>query len=127
MKRISADTAYTVVSSTGGAPTAANKQIPPEQLQPGQYVACMYDTLWYVGCITEHSEEHNDVLVNFMKHSNSELLSQPFASRQDKCWVPYQHIVCLVSAPELQGHSARFYKLKLEDVAQVQERLPRFL
>ena len=75
MKRISADTAYTVVSSTGGAPTAANKQIPPEQLQPGQYVACMYDTLWYVGCITEHSEEHNDVLVNFMKHSNSELLS----------------------------------------------------
>ena len=120
MKRISAGTDFTVVSS--GTPSAAN-QIPLDHLQPGQYIACMYDRQWYISCITEHSEEHSDILVNFTKHSSTGLLSWPSASRQDKCWVPYQHIICLASASELQGHSARFYKLKLEDQMQVHAKL----
>ena len=68
---------------------------------------------------TEHSEEHtSDILVNFMKHSSTWLLSWPSAARQDKCWVPYLHIICLVTAPELQVHSVRFYKVRLEDQMQ---------
>ena len=50
MKCISADTDFTVSKHQVGAPLAAN-QVPLNQLQPGQYIACMYDKQWYIGCI----------------------------------------------------------------------------
>ena len=35
-------------------------------LYPGKYVACIYDQDWYIGVITEHSNENKDVYIKFM-------------------------------------------------------------
>ena len=75
-----------------------------DKLQPGKYVACIYDKEWYVGSIVERSDEQNDVLIDGMKLSSTRLLSWPSVSRKDQCWVQFQDIICVIGAPELQGH-----------------------
>ena len=81
--------------------------------QPGQYVACTYDNEWHIGHIIERSDANNDVEINFMRRSDNKRMSWP--TRRDKCWVPFQHILCSISAPEVEGISARQYKLSLHD------------
>ena len=125
MKRLSADSHYTVASISTQSPRA--EIISFKQLPPGKYVACVYDREWYVGCIVECSEQHGDVMVNFMKRSTSGLFYWPPPSKKDECWVPLQHIICLISAPELQGHIARFYKLDPKDARTIEQNLPAFL
>ena len=125
MKRLSADSRYTVASISTQSPRA--EIISFKQLPPGKYVACVYDREWYVGCIVECSEQHGDVMVNFMKRSTSGLFSWPPPSKKDECWVPLQHIICLIKAPELQGHTARFYKLDPKDARTIEQNLPAFL
>ena len=92
-----------------------------EQLQPGKYVACIYDIEWYVGSIVEWSDEHNDVLVDFMRRSATGLFPWPAHTRKDRCWVPFQYVICIIIAPELHGQSAPSYNLNSEDVNQIQE------
>ena len=108
-KRISADDHYDVVAKE------QQVVVNDAELQPGKYVACIYDKDWFVGCIVDRSDETCDVFVNFMKHSKTGLLSWPPSVRQNTCWVPFQNIICIVSAPELQGQSTRFYKLADHD------------
>lgn len=72
MKRLSADTFDSVVSVSV---TSRKEYLSFNDLQPGKYVACTYDQVWYAGCVLELSEEHNDVLVSFMRRSDSGLLS----------------------------------------------------
>ena len=121
MKRISADDHSTVVGRDQSV-----SELDTAELQPGKYVASMYDKEWYIGCIVERSDENDDVFINFMQHSKTGLLSWPASVRKNACWVPFQNIVCLVSAPELQGQSARFYRLAAEDAALIQKKLPLF-
>ena len=40
-----------------------------DKLQPGKYVAYIYDKEWYVGRIIEQFDEQNDVLIDGMKCS----------------------------------------------------------
>ena len=121
MKRISADDHSTVVGRDQSV-----SELDTAELQPGKYVASMYDKEWYIG-IVERSDENDDVFMNFMQHSKTGLLSWPASVRKNACWVPLQNIVCLVSAPELQGQSARFYTLAAEDAALIQKKLPLFV
>ena len=62
-----------------------------------------------------------------MKLSSTRLLSWPSASQKDQCWVQFQDIICVIGAPERQGHSARSYKLSVQDDIQIQQKLPAFL
>ena len=78
--------------------------------QPGKYVACIYDQQWHIGIIIERCEEENDVYVKFMKQSLSDVLSWP-QNTNDKCCIPFQDILCIIDAPEPQGHSGRNYKI----------------
>lgn len=121
MKRISADDHFDVVGKEQPL-TVVNDA----ELQPGRYVSCIYDKDWFVGCIVERSDENCDVFVNFMTWSKARLLSWPASVRQNVCWVPFQNIMCTVSAPELQGYSARFYKLADHDTELIQKKLPSF-
>ena len=97
-----------------------------EKLQPGEYVACVYDRDWYVGCIEERSDENCDVYVNFMHKTDGGLLSWP-GVRKDTCWVPFQNVICFVSAPELKSLSARSYMLTYHDAAKINQKLHFFL
>lgn len=64
---------------------------------PGIYIACTYDNEWYIGNIVERSEEHQDVLVNFMRRSE---LNLSWPRKKDECWVPFQNILVVVQ-PEI--------------------------
>jgi hypothetical protein len=127
MKRISADSEFTVVTFGENQSQLTSLPHHNDQLQPGQYVACIYDKEWFVGCIAERSDDESDVLINFMKHASTGLLSWPPASRKDQCWVPFQHVICLIDAPELQGHGARSYKLSMKDKEKIHQKLPAHL
>jgi hypothetical protein len=37
------------------------------QLYPRKYVADVYDSGWYIGCIIAHNDEECDILVKFME------------------------------------------------------------
>ncbi len=123
MKRISADVDHTNVNNNL---STTPDSVTVEQLQPGKYVACLYDRDWHVGCVLEFSDEHQDINVDFMKRSRTGLLNWPSESRRDRCWVPLQHVLCLISAPELQGQSARFYKLSPSDDNRIQQSFSKF-
>ena len=99
----------------------------PNEYQPGQYIACTYDNEWYIGIIMGHSEEQNDVYVRFMTRAkNSNALSWSEDTRNE-CWVPFQDIICVVSAPEMQGHGGRQNRLTNKDVKNIQGKLPVFI
>ena len=34
------------------------------QLQPGKYVACIYENDWFVGCIVDQADENCDVFLS---------------------------------------------------------------
>jgi hypothetical protein len=40
--------------------------VPVANLQPVQYVACIYDNNWWIGSIFEISVQEHDVLINFL-------------------------------------------------------------
>ena len=50
-----------------------------------------------------HSEEQNDVYVRFMTRVNNSNALSWSEDTCNECWVPFQDIICVVSAPEMQG------------------------
>ena len=82
--------------------------------QPGKYIACIYDQQWHIGIIMKRSEEENDVYVKFMKRNSNDVLSWP-QNTNDECWIPFQNVLCFISAPEPQGHSGRNYRISSSD------------
>ena len=79
-------------------------------LQPGQFIACIYDGQWWLGNILEVCTENNDAKVSFM-HPHGPATSFFWPTKIDDCWVPIVHILCQVPALLTVGSSARRYKL----------------
>ncbi len=65
MRRISADLEGTSVKVA--SPTQPQQ---PFSFTPGQYVAAVYDRVWYIGSVIDVSHENEDVLINFMRARN---------------------------------------------------------
>jgi hypothetical protein len=134
MRRLSSDNICSIVSIGDHAELQTDStsvNIPAvtntNDYQPGRYIACIYDNEWYIGTIVERSEEQNDVFVKFMKRAkNSNALSWPKDSHNE-CWVPFQDIISLISAPEMQGHGGRQYRITNEDFNNIQTKLPAFI
>ena len=114
MKRISADSTHSLIRLHSGSHELRDTTIVTDNAayQPGQYVACTYDNVWHIGHIIERSDANNDVKINFMRRTDKRL---SWPTRPDKCWVPFQHILCSIAAPEVEGTSARQYKLSQHD------------
>ncbi len=106
--RLSCDDKGTVVHVS---PVAAQHEVKTissiPDLHLGQYVAVVYDSDWFIGCITERSDEHQDILVKFMSRSHTNKLTWP--RRDDICWVPFVNVLCCLPPPRLCGSSARQY------------------
>jgi len=96
------------------------------EYQPGRYIACIYDGQWYIGNIVERSDTNSDILVKFMKRSGLNL-SWPPESRKDECWVPFPHVLTIISAPEVHGRAARQYRLLAADYERVENEFALFL
>lgn len=93
-----------------------------QDCQPGRYTACIYDFNWYIGNIADRSDEHFDVLVSFMKRQ-----CPLVASSFKEGWMPRQHVLCLVDAPNVQGRGAHHYTLSQDDQHKVWSLLPQVL
>jgi len=85
-----------------------------ECLHPGQFVCVTYDKDWYIGLITERSDEQKDILVKFMSRTRGNMFLWP--RRDDICWVPFTNVLCCMSAPTLCGSTARQYSYSDEQV-----------
>ena len=114
MKRIFSESTYSVIRLHSGSREHRDANIIDNVVYtPGPYVACKYDDEWHIGHIIERSDANGDVQINFMRRTENTRLSWP--TRPDKCWVPFQHILSIVAAPEVEGTSARQYKLSKRD------------
>ena len=75
-------------------------QLIENDLYPGKCVACIYDQDWYIGVITERSNENKDVCVKFMKRNNL-VLTWP-QSLKNECWILLNDVILIINPPELQ-------------------------
>ena len=125
MKRISQDTLFTLVNTRPQEDVAGASTSHYSTYQPGRYLACVYDNVWYVGYITMRSEEHFDVEVEFMNRKDK-TVSWPVDTRRERSWVPFQDVICLIEAPLLQGRSGRTYKIGEADYIKILSLLPNF-
>lgn len=98
---ISGNVANTLGSHQAG-PTVVN-------LQPGQFVACVYDGEWWLGNVLEICTDNNDAKISFM-HPHGPAASFFWPLTEDICWVPTAHLLCHVSVPSTTG-SGRQYTL----------------
>lgn len=88
------------------------------ELSPGCYIACIYDNKWWIGNVIEVSVEENDALINFM-HPPGPAYSFYWPERQDICWIPEQHLICMLPAPSVtsSGRQYQFPETVLKEVA----------
>lgn len=92
------------------------------KLSEHNFVCCLYDGNPYVGLVEEKSEEHGDVLINFMEPKcPSEQYNWP--KKEDKCWVKKENIMFVVETPLLTSSSSRGYILTFQDSFQISKLL----
>ena len=124
MHRLSMDQIGTVVQV--GVRASSVSMIFPTQmeLKAGMYVTVVYDK-WYVGCIADWSKKFEDVLVNCMHQcSTKNKISWP--TRQDKCNIPFNHVLCSVPAPIPLGSSGRSYSIQDETIKKIEQCFKQF-
>ena len=83
---------------------------PKKSFQVGNYIACMYDNLWWIGLIEDISEvENRDVGVKFF-HPHGPARSFSWPSRRDYCCVPFNNVLTTVSSPNTSS-TGRVYHI----------------
>ena len=82
-------------------------------IESSDYVACVYESKWWVGLVIEVDRENQDVLTKFMEpHGPSRSFHWP-EHRDDICWVPMAHVLAKVEVPTTA--SGRQYHLSSKD------------
>ncbi|GBN81943.1 hypothetical protein AVEN_199812-1, partial [Araneus ventricosus] len=84
-------------STTTFIATLGSKTL-PLTFQNEQYAACTYGINWWIGKIVEYYDEYNDYKIMFM-HPHGPNASYTWPKPLDVCWIPYEHIMKIVSAP----------------------------
>ncbi len=92
-------------------------------VRPGVYVAAEYDDNWYIGCAI--GKDEGDILINFME-CNKVTLALKWPLKEDQCYVPIVHVLCIIPAPDLDGSSGRQYKLDAETVKIILDNFSNF-
>lgn len=91
-----------------------------KELVVGMFVACIYmEELWFA-MIEEISEEFGDALMIFL-HPKGKSGSHAFTqSKADKCWVPRDNILSILTNPNLQGARRIRYCFKLNEMEEAE-------
>ncbi|KAG1662491.1 hypothetical protein GQR58_020921 [Nymphon striatum] len=80
------------------------------------FVACRYDTFWWVGIVDEIEAEKKDFKIKFMHpHGPSKRFSWP--ERDDSCWVPINNMIAVIGVPTTR--SGRIYEIDIDDFNKV--------
>ena len=79
-------------------------------------MACIYNEEWYIGEIVDIDEDEQDVEINFMEKSK-ELYRWP--RREDKIWVSFSNVLCVINRPAPCGKSQRNYRIDESDIERI--------
>ncbi|KAG1674550.1 Tetratricopeptide repeat protein 8 [Nymphon striatum] len=80
------------------------------------FVACRYDTFWWVGMVDKIEGEKKDFKIKFMHpHGPSKRFSWP--ERDDSCWVPINNMIAVIGVPTTR--SGRIYEIDIDDFNKV--------
>lgn len=121
-KRVSSDENYTSIFCFSGSSHAF---LTMSELSINTYVACVYDNHWFFGIVEKLNHEEGDVTVNFLHpHGPATSFYWPPTERVDKCNVPLNNIMSVVSIPITKG-SGRMWYFREEDVELVQIRFAK--
>ena len=87
----------------------------------GEYVACRYDSDWYIGLVKGICDAEGDIQVRFMHPKGTGKPDNCFfwPSAEDICFIPQHDILCSISAPIPSTKTARKYKVSLFDASQI--------
>lgn len=91
-----------------------------EDLNPGCFIACVYDSLWYFGMLSEVNAEEKDVTVKFL-HPCGPSPSFFWPMNEDACAVPIPHVIAIVEPPKTM--TGRTYQFSQECMNSVQSKL----
>jgi len=90
-----------------------------KDLYPGCFIACIYDSLWYFGMVSEVNAEEEDVTVKFL-HPHGPSPSFFWPEREDTCEVLITHVIAIVNPPKTM--TGRTYQFPEECMIDVQSR-----
>lgn len=81
-----------------------------------EFIACQYDSFWWVGLVEEINQEQKDFLVNFM-HPHGPSKSFKWPTRDDQCWVPFDKFICKIDTPKTA--TGRMYQISDSDYEKI--------
>ncbi len=119
VSRISGDIPF--IASLGSKPLA----LEPLDLQPGKYVACIYEQQWWIGNITENSVEEKDSLITFL-HPHGPSKSFQWPLRSDICWIPWEHVLCIIVAPTTTA-TGRSYSIPSKTMSEIDSKFKKMV
>ena len=76
------------------------------------FVACKYDSFWWVGMVTEIDITTNDIQMKFM-HPHGPSQSFIWPQRDDICWVPLSSLIVVINVPTTR--SGQTYNIDVID------------
>ena len=103
----------------------ANFNVDIESIPPGAYLACIYDSKWYIGMVLDLSVENKDIQVKFM-HQRGPATTFFWPQKEDICWVPTAHILCLL-VPPTSNSTGRQYQFTTEEIKDIVTRFETLL
>ena len=116
MKRVSFDKISTTIANQ------TERSI--SEYSPGMYIDCTDDGDWFIGNIIRVCEEFDDVYCKFLHRSNR-IFTWP--RNDDECWVPINHIVCVVKSLTAMSQRARSYTISSHELDFITKNLSNIL
>ena len=75
----------------------------------GDYVACFFDELLWIGCVINIDADNNELFINFLHNNVGTLNHFYYPQREDKCVVPIASIVLKVGIPNVTLNGRKYY------------------
>ena len=73
---------------------AANPKVNFDKISANEYVACYYDSNWWVGLVQNVNCDEKDVEIIFLHPPGpSNSFTWP---KRNVCWVPYMNVICKI-------------------------------
>ena len=71
-------------------------------LRVNEYVACTYDSKWWIGVVCELNDEEDDCFISFL-HPAGPSASFVWPPRKDVCWIARSDVICTVQVPSTRN------------------------
>ena len=108
-KRVGDDNYY---AGTCTFSDAANPKVSFDKISANEYVACYYNSGWWVGLVQDVNCDEKDVEIIFL-HPPGPSNSFTWAKRKDVCLVPCMNVICKIRPPTT--FTGQTYYLEKED------------